>query len=184
MTILWKRLDHPGHEWCRLHREKGLWTLGGVAVFAFNDLACMLRYEIRCDASWATRSATISGTAGRKEVFVRITADRHGHWRLNGKTRAAVQGCIDVDLGFSPSTNLLPIRRLGLAVGKEARVRAAWVEFPSLKLKPLDQVYRRTGERAMRYESAGGAFVRDLTVDSDGFVTDCPGLWKAETPGG
>lgn len=31
----------------------------------------------------------------------------------------------DLDLNFSPSTNLIPLRRLGLAVGAEAPVRAA-----------------------------------------------------------
>jgi hypothetical protein len=41
----------------------------------------------------------------------------------------AGEGCLDIDLGFSPSTNLLPIRRLTLAVGEAATVRAAWLPF-------------------------------------------------------
>ena len=93
----------------------------------------------------------------------------------------AVQGCVDLDLNFSPSTNLLPIRRLSLEVGQEAEVRAAWLRFPSFKLEPHSQVYRRLDEFTYRYSSRGGEFVADLTVNECGLVTTYPGLWEAET---
>src|SRR5438132_1248052 len=80
-------------------------------------------------------------------------------WRLNGTECPAVAGCIDVDLNWSPSTNLLPICRLGLAPGQEAGVRAAWLRFPSFTLEPLEQRYRRLDAATYRYESGGGAFV-------------------------
>ncbi len=89
-------------------------------------------------------------------------------------------GCIDLDLNFSPSTNLLPIRRLALTVGETADVRAAWLRFPSFKLEPLPQQYRRIGETTYRYESAGGQFIADLKVNRSGFVVDYPSIWQAE----
>jgi hypothetical protein len=101
-------------------------------------------------------------------------------WRLNGAACPQVEGCVDVDLNFSPSTNLLPIRRLRLDVGQEAEVRAAWLRFPGFALEPLEQRYVRTSADGYRYESAGGAFVRDLTVNGDGFVTRYPGFFEAE----
>jgi hypothetical protein len=85
-----------------------------------------------------------------------------------------------LDLNFSPSTNLLPIRRLNLAVGQEAQVKAAWLRFPSFELEPLSQVYRRIDELTYRYESGEGRFVADLTVNSVGFVTNYPDIWQAE----
>lgn len=102
---------------------------------------------------------------------------------MNGEPASAVDGCTDVDLNFSPSTNLLPIRRLRLAEGGHAAVRAAWLRFPSFDLEPLEQEYRRTGPTAYRYESAGGSFVRDLAVDDTGFVVDYPGIWSEEHSG-
>jgi hypothetical protein len=90
---------------------------------------------------------------------------------------------VDIDLGFSPSTNLLPIRRLKLAVGEEAEVRAAWLSFPSLRFELLSQMYRREAERTYRYESGGGTFVRTLEVNAAGLVTSYPGLWQAESVG-
>ena len=92
---------------------------------------------------------------------------------------SSVTDCIDLDLNFSPSTNLLPIRRLNLAVGEEAQVRAAWLRFPSFELEALSQTYRRTAESTYRYESSTG-FVADLEVNSVGFVTNYPGIWEVE----
>lgn len=84
---------------------------------------------------------------------------------------------------FSPATNLLPIRRLALPVGGQARVRAAWLRFPGFELGPLDLVYRRTGELTYRYESGGGSFRADLAVDGRGLVVHYPGLATAEPKG-
>lgn len=89
-------------------------------------------------------------------------------------------GCIDLDLNFSPSTNLLPIRRLGLAIGQEAVARAAWLRFPSFTLEPLEHLYRRIDATTYRYESAGGRFVTELQVNAAGFVTYYPNFWQVE----
>ena len=75
-------------------------------------------------------------------------------------------------------TNTLPIRRLNLAVGQQAEVRAAWLTFPNFKLEPLAQVYRRIGTFRYHYES--DRFATDLEVDAAGFVIDYPSLWHAE----
>jgi uncharacterized protein len=83
-------------------------------------------------------------------------------------------------LNFSPSTNLLPIRRLSLAGGESVEVTAAWLRFPSFGLEPLRQTYRRIGETTYRYESAGGSFVRDIQVADSGLVVTYPGFWAAE----
>ena len=53
-----------------------------------------------------------------------------GHWWQNEVEQPQVAGCIDIDLNFSPSTNLLPIRRCNLAVGEAVAVNAAWLRFP------------------------------------------------------
>jgi len=99
---------------------------------------------------------------------------------LNGTEIFPVSGCVDIDLNFSPSTNLLPIRRLGLEVGAEAEVQAAWLRFPSFKLERLDQRYRRLGPETYRYESARGSFVTELVVNASGFVTQYPDFCVAE----
>jgi len=178
--MLWRRIDLPGHELARLRAVDGGHELSGTAVFASQRGPAKLDYVVRCDAVWRTNSARVTGTVGERAVDVAVAADAARNWRLNGAERPSVAGALDVDLGFSPATNTLPIRRLALAVGARAEVRAAWLPFPALELELLPQVYVRESETTLRYESNGGRFVRTLAVDAAGFVTSYPGIWEAE----
>jgi hypothetical protein len=176
-TILWQRLDLPGHEACRITSVPAGWQLSGAAVLAYEGQACRLDYKITCDHHWQTLSTTVEGWVGDREVKVEIVREASGVWRLNGCDCPQVTGCIDVDLNFSPSTNLLPIRRLALEVGQSAQVRAAWLRFPSFALEPLEQSYARLEENLYQYESAGGRFVARVTVDEAGLVTRYGDFW-------
>jgi len=178
--MLWRRLDLPGHEIARLEALDDGWKLFGTAIFAFKRDPSKLDYAVICDANWRTKSAKVKGMIGSREIDVTVTVDTNRRWHLGGTEYTSIEGSLDIDLGFSPSTNLLPIRRLQLAVGDEAEVTAAWLPFPSFELEPLAQVYRRLAERTYRYESDGGSFTRTLEVSDTGFVTSYPGLWEAE----
>lgn len=178
-SILWRRIDVAGRESARLVRLDDGWLLRGAAMFAWEDMHTALDYEIRCDAGWRTRRCQVAGRVGAVPIDVSLDADAASRWTLNGAPCPGVDGAVDIDLNFSPSTNLLPIRRLALAPGGSASVTAAWLRFPSFALEPLVQTYSRLDERTYRYESAGGRFVRDLIVDADGFVTSYPGFWEA-----
>ncbi len=174
-------LHIPGHEIGRLEALSDGWELSGTAIFTYERSPCKLDYIVDCDSIWQTKSARVKGVIGAREVNLSITLSENRRWYLNGVNCPSVAGCTDIDLGFSPSTNLLPIRRLSLAVGEEEEVRAAWLPFPSLKFELLPQLYRRERERMYRYESAGGRFVRVLEVNAAGFVTNYPDLWQAES---
>ena len=180
-SILWRRLDGPGHESARLSRRGAVWLLNGTAVFAHGRRPCRLDYQVTCDATWQTLSGKVEGWVGEKVVEIEISADARRRWRLNGEELPELEGCADLDLNFSPSTNLLPIRRLGLAAGQGAEVRAAWLRFPSFTLEPLKQYYTRIDESVYRYESAGGRFAAELKVSEEGFVTEYPGFWARES---
>lgn len=133
-----------------------------------------------CDSHWTTLSGTVSGWIGNDNVNVQLSVDALQHWQLNRADKPEVDGCVDLDLNFSPSTNLLPIRRLNLKIGQQAEVKAAWLRFPSFELETLPQVYSRLSEFTYRYSSNDGKFVRDLTVNDAGLVIDYPGLWQVE----
>jgi hypothetical protein len=179
-AILWRRLDIPGHEVAELTSDHTGWQLTGVVLLAHAARPCHLEYRIECDPSWLTRTAKIRGHLGGVPATVELSCSPDRSWRLNGVVVPELQGCIDVDLGFSPSTNLLPIRRLGLAIGARASVRAAWVRFPELRLEVLEQSYTRVDAETYLYESAGGSFRRELLVNAEGFVLEYPDFWKAE----
>jgi len=179
-SILWRRLDQPGHESGRLFFQHSCWNLVGTAVFAHDHRPCRLDYSVVCNAGWQTLFGRVAGWVGNATVEIEIAADSARRWRLNGTDCPEVAGCIDLDLGFSPSTNTLPIRRLGLTIGQEAEVRAAWLGFPGFTLEPLEQRYRRIDVATYRYESAGGRFVADLQVNAAGLVIRYPNFWQVE----
>ncbi len=175
--ILWRRTDRPGHEAARLLQSSAGSSLGGTALFIHEAQPVRLDYMIAMDAAWRTLSTMVAGWIGDREIHIEIEVDAEGRWTMNGQNVDAVAGCIDVDLNFSPSTNLLPIRRLALETGQEATVRAAWLRFPSLTLEPLEQTYRREAARIYRYRS--NSFEAVLKVNEAGLVTDY-GPWIEE----
>jgi hypothetical protein len=179
-SILWRGIVMAGHEACRVILLESGCRLEGSAVFSHEGQPCHLEYQILCDANWRTRSAQVKGWVGKTEVGIHLEVYADQRWRLNGIEQPAVTGCIDLDLNFSPSTNLFPIRWSNLEIGKKTDIRAAWLRFPSFTLEPLLQEYHRTGETNYRYESGGGRFTTTLTVNQIGFVVDYPGIWQAE----
>ncbi len=181
-TILWRRLDLAGHDAARLHETRDGWRLEGSAVFLAGCGACRLDYAVACDASWRTSAAQVSGWLGPTAVALDIRVDSRRQWTVNGRTVAEVAGCDDIDLSFTPATNLLPVRRLRLAVGAREPVRTAWLRTPELTVEALDQVYERLTASWFRYESSGGTFTTELEVRPDGFVTRYGDLWVVETP--
>ena len=184
-TILWQGLFLPGHETCRLSSLVSGWQLEGTAVFAHDRQPCRLDYRVVTDSHWQTLAGRIQGWLGNTALDVQLASDAAHHWSLDGVPCPELTGCIDLDLNFSPCTNLLPLRRLDLAVGATAHLQAAWLRFPSFKFEVLAQQYTRLDESTYRYESAGGRFVADLKVDPVGFVTDYPSAWQlvAAIPG-
>lgn len=141
----------------------------------------VLAYSIDCDERWRTRTATVRGFIGSRDVVRDVFVNDTGRWYVNGVECPSVEGAADLDLEFSPATNLLPVRRLELAIGDQAAVRAAWLRFPTLTMEPLAQRYHRMEQRRYRYESARSHFACDLTVDVAGFVADYGDIWTVES---
>jgi hypothetical protein len=188
-TVLWQGIWRPGAEWCELIRLDAGWRIAGAALLAVDDEPWHVRYDLSLDAAWATRGVQFEArSADGRERRTRLSADERQVWQIERlpatdpgipeDNLAAVQGLFDVDLGFSPSTNTLPIRRLAPAIGEAVDVTAAWVRFPELTIEPLPQRYIRLEERRYRYESNSGAFVAELEVDDLGLVVNYEDGWQ------
>ena len=179
-SFRWRRLDLPGSETAHLRQVQKGWALSGEAVAEHENGRFEVSYSILCDTEWRTQFVRVERRhAG--ESLARTFVVLNARW-TSGDHRElpALEGCLDVDLAFTPATNTLPIRRLNLEIGQSANVAAAWLSFPDLEIDRLEQVYTREDEQTYRYESDGGAFVRRVTVDDIGFVVEYPGLWTRE----
>jgi hypothetical protein len=169
----WRALDRDGEDKCRLARVNGGYILVGHARFRDAHGWAALDYVLRCDGGWLTRSCDVTGTHGGSELGLRLERDGDG-WRLNESEQPQLAGCTDVDLGFTPATNLVPIRRLP-EVGSIDTVTARLC-LPGPSLERADQRYTR--ERGGYVHVGNGETTAHLAIDGVGFVTEYPGLWE------
>ena len=181
-SVFWRRLDQPGHDAAWLELTSAGWLLHGVAVFREGDLPAWLAYQVACDLTWATVRGEIRGRVGDNQVAFVIDRSAGG-WTVNGTPVAGLDDVVDLDLGFTPATNMLQLRRVGLAVGEVADFSVAWCDGLSERLERLPQHYERRTEDTYWYESPASGYTATLVVGPDDFVRDYPGLWEAEGPG-
>jgi Uncharacterized protein conserved in bacteria len=176
-AAMWKRRNETGLERFELLSSPDEKLFRGTILAAHEGIPVEAQYAIWCDTSWRTQRAEIHVRASGVERNLKITVDE-GRWYANSQQVDEVSGSIDIDLGWTPSTNTLPIRRLDLPVGASSGiVTAAWVRFPDLSLQPLPQEYRRVTERQYLYTSKNGSFRAKLFVDEEAVVVDYENVW-------
>lgn len=112
-----------------------------------------------------------------KVTALTLAAD-HGKWQRNGLPAPELDGCTDIDLGISPSTNALPINRLGVPIGDSRQIRAAWVQFPQCTVEPAQQSYERLATTQYRYRSLSSGFTALIEVDDSGLPIDYSSVWR------
>ncbi|MEU1689371.1 putative glycolipid-binding domain-containing protein [Micromonospora sp. NPDC005707] len=202
-SLFWTRTDTAGSEHVLLDDRQGL-TAQGVAL-AVDPIPYTCRYQLTLGADWSTSRLEVTAEGAGWTRSVRLERAGDG-WRvrtgeegdLDAALRAAghppaglpgtddpdrLAEALDVDLGGSPLTNTLPVRRLdlGRAPADQARtITAAWVLLPGLAVVPAEQVYTPLGPGRVRY--ASGSFTADLDVDQEGFVVRYPGLAERIDP--
>lgn len=176
-TVLWKRLDHAGHDACRFTQTIDSWAVEGAAVFEHEGYAANLAYRLVCDQRWASLVASVSGWLGKRNIHFLIERRHDELWRINGKINETLTGLKDIDLGFTPASNTNAIRRLNLSEGDEAKSVAIWLDTEDWTIKPLPQTYRRTGKNAYDYVSPQHNYRATLLVDDYGAVIEYPELW-------
>lgn len=159
-----------------VHELPDGWLIDGTAISVFEQSPALTEYKITCDSDWRTTSVNVS--VNRASTIRAITAAvNNGRWTINGAEHHEFDGCTDIDLGITPFTNTLPIKRLKLGIEESAPAAAVWVQFPDLSIETLHQTYTRVSKTIYRYASSSG-FTADLTVDDFGIVTQYGDLWS------
>jgi hypothetical protein len=169
IRVAWRRSDEVAtDEHCTLTLRDGGLSLVGTVLGAEGGLPVRVEYRVLADGAGMTTAAHVRDLRGFEQRTIALERDPKGNWTVDGTVVKALKGCTDVDLGCSPSTNMLPIRRLRLGVGASKKIQAAWIRFPELTVVKAAQTYTRLDEFTYRY--ASGDFTAELTVDDDGLV--------------
>lgn len=179
-SMLWRRLDTPGHDACRLEGSDAGWQLDGTAVFRHDGVPARLAYHVACDLAWCTQRGQVHGWLGVQSVEFTIARTAQGVWTLNGAVVPGLGSYVDLDLGFTPATNLPQVRRLALAEGQAANVPVAWLNVSAGTLEVLPPRYERRTEATYWYEAPSVNYAALLDVAPTGFIRRYLGLWETE----
>jgi hypothetical protein len=179
-SILWRRLDVPGHDACSLEAGAAGWRLRGTAVFRHEDVPACLAYQAECDSAWRSQRGRVEGWLGGATFQVEIARASSGLWTFNGVATPDTEDCADLDFGFTPATNLFQLRRLALREGQAEDAPSAWLDVSSSKGERLSQRYERRGAGTYFYQAARFQYAALLEVGPSGFVHRYPDLWEAE----
>ena len=167
--VSWRRTDEVRtDEHCTISvRDAGL-SLVGTVLGSEGGLPVRIEYRVLADGTGGTSAVYVRDLRGFAQRTLALARSAKGAWTVDGVARRDLKGCIDVDLGCSPSTNTLPIRRLRLGTDAATTIQAAWIRFPELTVQKAAQTYTRLDEFTYRY--ASGTFEGELVVDDDGVV--------------
>lgn len=172
-AVLWQASD-GGSEVCVLERAASGWRLRGTVLTHEAEQPIELRYAVTVDSAWATRDVEVQVALGGSDPR---ELGALGHVWSGTERPPEYDDCVDVDLSFTPATNTLPIRRLGLEIGEEAEIHVVWLVWPELGIRRVLQRYSRLAEDRYRYTQ--DEFEAELTVDGQGLVVEYEGLWRA-----
>jgi hypothetical protein len=178
-SALWRRLDTPGHDACWLEQGGAGWKLEGTAVFLHTSGPASIAYSVDGGIGWETVSSQIHGVIGQRRIDFAI-ARRARIWMLNGNPLPGLEHLVDLDLGFTPATNFLPLRRVAIEDGQAVQLPAAWFDVDAASLTELPQTYERRGELAFWYEAPSVGYSGLLELAPNGFIRRYPGLWESE----
>lgn len=188
--LVWVPEDEPGIEDVRITDDLARDArFSGAVVRLLEGKPLRVTYNLICDTGWRVRELQMTGESEAVgERAIRLYGDGAGNWHDDkDQPLDALKGCIDVDIMVSPLTNTLPIRRLQLAPGESREISVVYIAAPDLSIRPFQQRYTRLDDAAdgrsrYRYESLESGFTAVLSVDSDGFVVDYPGIWRRVWP--
>jgi uncharacterized protein len=172
----WRRLDGPGLEVLSLQEDADGITVRSVIVDA-SDNAFGMTAEWRLDSTWRSRSLVLQVTdAAAITRQLHILRIGPASWEVDGKARADLDGCAEIDVSATPFCNGLALRHLG---EKPGELTALYVLAPDLTVQPSRQRYERL-ENGWRYVDLGAAkgFTAVLTFDDHLIVRDYEGLFE------
>ena len=173
--LLWQRQPEagpgpqPGLEHLLVGQGWASSTVIGVA--GHQPFTLRYRLEVGAESFLVAGMLRVSGQAS-----LTLTRTSAGRWQgNNGEELRDLSGCTDLDLGVTPYTKTLALRRLKLRPGQSGELLAALIEVPTLTRRVVRQRYTRLGPHTYRYENLSGGYSADLTVDDELFVRDDPG---------
>lgn len=201
-VVAWRGLDAWRSEVAALDLDSSGIVAEGCQVAA-DPVPYRLDYRLEAPLDFITRRLLLRAQGPNWWRRLDLRHDGEGHWEAETQSRgwestlpdpggdpSALEGALDCDLGLSPLTNLMPIRRSGLNRNPGAEdFLMAFVSVPDLGLLAAPQRYEHVSAddrgSVVRYVDRGlfPGFEADLRLDESGVVLVYPELGERVEPG-
>jgi hypothetical protein len=199
--VIWEGIDARRWEVARVDLAPQGVRADGTQV-GIDPVPYRLDYRLDATSGFVTRELEVRVTGEGWSRRLHLEHDGRGIWHARvtaagitprslgppGAGTAGLSEARDCDLGLSPLTNLLPVRRLDVLTGPgQAEIVTAWVAVPDLVLRPYRQRYEHVAVTArgavVRFVDLGlsPGFTAELELDSDGLVEVYPRLARRVT---
>lgn len=186
VVVRWQDWERHGLEHCVCHEDAQGLVLEGV-VAGTRHGAYGGHYFVRTDAVFNTREVRVEYVDGPR---LHVESDGDGKWRdvIENRALPVLDGCIDVDIGITPATNALPIKRLKLRAQESRDIVAAYVPLPDqidgdFLPQRVEQRYTcLSPDLRYRYDGLFRAFTTELEIDEFGLVLDYPDTFRRVAP--
>jgi uncharacterized protein len=181
-VVRWRDWDDRGLEHCAFSQNDDGLILEGVVAGTRHGLYGG-HYFVRTDIAFRTREVRVTYVNGPR---LHIEADGEGFWHdvIGNRPISSLSGCIDVDIGITPATNSLPVKRLKLQEQASCDIAVAYVPLPNQidgDFLPERAEQRYTciiPDQRYRYEGLFRCFTAELDFDEVGLVLDYPETFR------
>lgn len=169
--VQWIAWDDSTAEDFSLRWDNGGWVAEGRVAGAD------VHYVLRLGPNGRTRQFILFRDLDEPDLW--LVTDGNGRWaEMNGAERHDLRGCFELALTCSPSSTLMAIRALDLAVGDETAIRVAAVDVETLAVEPTEHTYSRLSEHQWQLGIDRPGFPVRFDVDSEGLLIEAPGWFR------
>lgn len=171
--LIWQHLNAPGWEHVRVISDHPGWTVfDSILVREHNGQVLRGGYTLVTDKEWRTLELRLmmESRPGSMEG-VHLLTEGDGKWMdANEQPIPELDGCLDVDIQWTPLTHSLPINRLQTSVGDSREVDIVSILLPAMSIHRSTYLYAHVDDARFTVEGKPGPV--SVEVDSDGLVND------------
>ena len=189
--VLWRGVEEWLAEAASIDLQDGGLSASGIQ-FGAHPIPYRLDYRLDATDGYVTRELelTSTGEGWRRRLLLRH--DGSGGWSADVEGDGDPPGgawdgelpdlsdALDIDIGFSPLTNSMPVLRHRLQREGARDFVMAWVSVPDLRVTASKQRYEhvRADDDAatVRFLDLDDAFTAELELDHDGLLVFYPAL--------
>jgi uncharacterized protein len=189
--VIWRGVEEWLAEAASIELHDGGLAAHGIQLGAH---PAPYRVEYRLDAAdgFVTRELELTSAGERWRRRLLLRHDGSGRWSAEVEDNGDPPGgawdgelpglseALDIDIGFSPLTNSMPILRHRLHREGSRDFVMAWVSIPDLRVTAPKQRYEHVqaddAGATVRFLEVDGDFTAELKLDRDGLLVFYPGL--------